>query len=579
MMVYRYWVEPATAQDAVLLMRQLARAAEYRRELTAIENRARVLTRAILSLPKDQRGPYYKMVQGAQRTVAKQARDRARADRPVPIIAEDGPGWLWHGDAGRFGGRLRGGNWDLGCSWGTCGMVDDAHDQSQRTTSIGKDLPTFVPGDEGVLAVQYQQHPSNASWRPTSAASLVGGEGTMCRIGADLVGKKTLRSVREGHEGGAKRLRTLMFRIGSEGARPIWANLYTFLHRPLPDARVVWVKLVCRRVALRHRWSLIVVTDAECRGRPDEVRGEAVGIDIGWRKMPAGGIRVAYWYGTDGAHGELVIPDQVIQRKGKSDSLQGIRDRERNEVSALWRAWLQEVPDSHPVRVAATAMHQWLQIRRYVSLYRLWEVNRIPGDEAMFGRVTAWLKHDRHLYAWQVNNLRRMRFQVEARIQDLAVELARRYAIVAVEERGMVPELVRRDDSMDDEESRLRRLNATRVGIVAPAFARAQLERFTKKYGGLYREINPANTTRRCAACGALREVRDPALLMLRCDACGAEEDQDLTSSKNIARIAVAQVQDETARAVAVANSGASPRKMGVRRTRKSLGSGAGAPT
>lgn len=564
MMVYRYWVEPASAQDAMLLMRQLARAAAYRRELIDIENRARVMTRAILSLPKDQRAPYYKLIAGRQRWATKFARDRAREDRPLPLVSEDGPGWKWHGEHGRFGGRTRGADWDLGCAWGTCGVVDDAQDQSQRTTSIVKDLPTFVAHDEGVLAVQYQQHASLLSWKPTSAASLVGGQSTLCRIGGELCGKQ-LRSGREG----AKRLRTVMFRIGSDGARPVWAHLYTLIHQPLPDARVAWVKLVCRRVALRYRWHLIVVVDQECRGRPDAARSAAVGIDIGWRKMPDGGIRVAYWHGTDGREGELVIPEHVHRRKGKSDSLQAIRDRERNEVGALWREWIDGIPSNHPLRVA---MHskQRLRVGRYVTLARIWERHRMPGDEAMFQRVTGWLAHDRHLYAWQAHNVRRMRLEVESRIRDLAVQLARRYELVAVEDRGMVPELVKRDPSADEDERRQRHLNATRVVVVAPAFVRSQLERFAKKYGAVYREIDPANTTRRCASCGAIRTYRDPAVLMLQCDACGVLEDQDRTSARNIERTASAQMRDEVERALEVGSSGACARKMRPRRTRRS---------
>lgn len=608
MMVFRYWAEPASAHDAAMLMRQLARAAAYRRELIEIENRARALTRAILSLPKDQRAPYYDMVRRGQHAASKWARDRARADRPIPIVSEDGP----------VGFSADGTGWEIGCSWGSCSMVADAQDQSQRTTTIGKDLPTFVPRDEGVLAVQYQQHKSDPKWRSTSAASLIGGQGTLCRIGGDLCGK-----IRRSGLEGAKRLRTVMFRIGSDGKRPIWANLYTLIHRPLPDARVVWVRLVCRRVGLRHRWHLIIVVDHECRGRADDVRGSAVGVDIGWRKMPDGGIRVAYWHGTDGREGELVIPDEVTRRKSKSDSLQAIRDRERNEVAALWRAWifgdsisaapssgadhgggsdstsavpsmgadldtggisaapsmgadlitravhLVGIPLDHPVRVAAQSMHQWLRIGRYVTLARLWSSNRIPGDEDIYARVHTWLAHDRHLYAWQINNLRRMHLQVEGRIQDLAVQLARKYELVAVEARGMVPELVKRDDSMDDDERRLRHLNASRVGVVAPAFVRAQLERFAKKYGALYREVDPANTTRRCGSCGVIREVRDPAQRVLQCDECGAKEDQDRTASRSIERVASAQVREEVAAALAPASTSGSARKMGARRTRK----------
>lgn len=586
MKVYRYWAEPATADDSRLLMQQLARAATYRRDLAHIENRARVLQRAILKLPVGERPPYRAMVQTAQRVESKAARDRARAATP---------------DA-------------LGCSWGTCGQVDDAFDGSQRTTKIWDDVSTHAPRDEGLLAVQYQRHESDPKWEATIASGLVGGDDTFVQIGGALVGKPKRRFP---GTTGAKRLRELRFRVGSKGRQPIWASLYTLMHRPLPDARVTWVKLSCRRVGLRYRWFLLVVVDEECRGTPDQNRAAAVGIDIGWRRRDDGSIRIAYWVGTDGREGELTIPELVHRRKGKSDSLKSIRDRERNEVSALWRAWIfgvtagpssgpdngevgetsaalnvgadvqprvatvesavpipgadtaHGVPRDHPVRVAAHAMHMWTRMGHFVLLARLWDQHRVAGDEAIYARVQEWLKHDRHLYAWEANNRRRMGLQVSALVDGLAVQLARQYDMVAVEDRGMVPELVKKDADNDQAEERLRALSATRVGIVAPASVRMAIERFSSKYGALYREVNPANTTRNCAECGAERVVDDPADLMLGCDKCGVIEDQDRTAARNILRRASTEVQAEIAEALAPANSTATAKRMGPRRTRK----------
>jgi transposase len=612
MKVYRYWAEPATADDARLLRQQLARAANYRRELARIENLARACQRSILGYPKDDRAAPRREVQAAQRAATKAARDLARMSGP------DG----------------------LGCAWGTCGQVDDAADHSQRTTKIWSDVSTFAARDEGLLAVQYQRHANDPKWEPVLASGLVGGDDTFVQIGGELVGKPKRREwviefrsgsyfvslgrdtggtasearrfaseeeaerylngmpfglraagamVKHVPGAGAARLRHLRFRVGSDGRKPIWANLYTLMHRPLPDARVTWVKLSCRRVGLRYRWFLLVVVDEECRGTPDQQRGTAVGVDIGWRKREDGSIRIACWSGSDGREGELAIEEVVHRRKGKSDSLKSIRDRERNEVSALWRRWIfgqdmaAEVPDDsdktitkgipvlHPVREAARSMHSWTRMGRFVVLARLWEGNRIEGDAAIYARVQEWLKHDRHLYAWEANNRRRMALEVAARVDNLAVQLARQYEMIAVEDRGMVPELVRKDAGNDQEEERIRALSASRVGLVAPASLRAALERFATKYGALYREVNPAYTTRDCATCGAERPAPDPADVMMGCDKCGVIEDQDLTAARNIMVRASAEVQQERAEALAPASSGSKPKRMGPRRTRRAV--------
>jgi transposase len=584
MKVYRYWAEPATADDSRLLMQQLARAASYRRELARLENHARAMQRSILALPKEERKPYQTAVQQAQRAATKAARDRARE-----TTADS-----------------------LGCSWGTCGQVDDAFDGSQRTTKLHVDVSTHAPRDEGLLAVQYQRHESNPKWEATMASALVGGDDTFVQIGDELVGKPKRRAP---GTTGAKRLQTLRFRVGSNGRAPIWANLYILMHRPLPDARVTWVKLSCRRVGLRHRWFLLVVVDEECRGVPDQQRGSEVGVDIGWRRRDDGAIRVAYWWGSDGREGELAIPERVTRRKGKSDSLKSIRDRERNEVAALWRGWIfgstsavptmetdtmlspvtsaapsssaddyllatsaalitgvdsaHGIPVDHPVRVAAKAMHMWTRMGHFVVLARLWDSHRVPGDEAIYARVQEWLKHDRHLYAWEANNRRRMALQVCALIDGLAVQLARQYDMIAVEERGMVAEIVKKDPEHDQDEERLRALSATRMGIVAPASMRAALERFAKKYGALYREVNPAHTTRDCAECGAARVVDDPAELMLGCDKCGVVEDQDRTAARNILNRARLELEAERAEALTPTSAGPKAKRMGPRRTRR----------
>lgn len=579
MKVYKYWAEPASRADADLLMQQLRRAATYRRELVRLENIARVMRRSILTRPKDERTEYMARLNAAQRVEVKRARDQARAP--------DATG--------------------LGCAWGTCGQVEDAFDQSQRTTKVWSDLSNHVPRDEGLLAVQYQRHADDPRWKPMIAASLVGGADTFVQIGGDLIGKPTKRAARlamtaEPSTGsdthatpptGAKRLRALRFRIGSNGRQPIWANLYTLMHRPLSEARVTWVKLSCRRTGRRYRWQLLVVVDEECRGTPDQHRAATVGVDIGWRKHVDGSIRVAYWVGSDGREGELAIPEAVHQRKGKSDSLRSIRDRERNEVAALWRQWIfgtsaavTETADldglgtagiavSHPVRAAAAGMHAWSRMWRYVVLARLWDHNRLPGDEQIYARVQEWLKHDRHLLAWDANNRRRMALQIQGRVDDLAVRLARQYEVVAVEKRGMVPNLIKKDDSHDQEEERLRALGASRTGLVAPASMRLSLERFTLKYGGLYREVDPAYTTRNCAECGVERELGDTKELVLSCHQCGASEDQDRTAARNIARRASAQVEAERAEALAPESTGSKPKKLGPRRNRRKAPAGA----
>lgn len=560
MKVYRYWAQPMSAQDNFLLMDQLAKAAAYRRRLTDIENRCRVLVRALIAsgMSEAEQDQLRVQIVNAQRSAVKAARDQARSPTHMGTPVYSGVG---------SGRRLIDPRDLPGAAWGTCGQVDDSVDMARRTTKFSSDLRTHVPRDEGILAVQYQQHKSDPRWRPVMADELVGGDDSFVHLGDELIAK----AKRPDQRPGAKRLTHLKFRIGSNGRSPIWANLYTLLHRPLPHARVTWIKLSCERVGLRYNWALIVVVDEECRGRPDDERADGVGVDIGWRMVPSG-IRIAVWHGTDGRHGELVIPEETYRRKGKSDSLRSIRDRERNEVAQALRKWIfgeddqPGLPVDHPVRVAAHSMHQWLRVGRYVHLTHVWQSNRLPGDGMMWEYVQKWLQHDRHLYAWEVNNRRRMALSVRARVEELAVRLARQYRMLAVECRGMVPALVKASGS-DDEW--LRALNATRTGMVAPASVRKMLEQYALKYGALYREEDPADTTRDCDACGVRREIEDQSQLFLTCPSCGTTSDQDMTAARNILRRATARVAQEAAEALEPVSSSGKRKKLAARRNRR----------
>lgn len=547
MKVYRFWAEPRTTADREKCQQQLNAAAVYRRDLSHIENCARKLSRSIQSLPKEQQVEFNKMISTGQKVANKVARTRARA---------------------------------AGCAWGTCGRVDDAIDQSRRTTKFFDDLSTFASSSEGLLAVQFQRHESDPKWRPVLASSLIGGDNNHVRISSTLVGKSTLRSQRSGNNAGAENLRILSFRVGSEERSPIFVEFYTAMdgygrgaktrergYKPLPDARVIWVCISCHTVGLRQRWELLVTVDEECRGEPDPVRAECVGIDIGWRRVE-GGIRTAYWAGSDGDHGELIIPDSVVNRKSKSDSLLSIRDNERNDIAAQWRTWIGTLPLTHPVRIEAVsrAMHAWKKVGRYVGLFRLWGQHRVDGDAQLYLLVQTWLQHDRHLLAWQANNRKRLTNQVGDRVDQLMINLARKYKIVAVEERGMVSKLVRRGASGEKPAVEVAR---KRIGVVAPGSITSAAEQWSKKYGAIFHEVNPAYTSSTCSKCG-LKMEGDLSQLVLHCSQCG-ECDRDRNAATNIQRRASREMRQKSAESLELRSSTGTTKKLPARRTRRKV--------
>jgi len=547
---YKYWCQPFSADDDRLLRGQLRLAADYRRSLAHLENRRRFLLRAIVKLPKEERPPFYALIKEPHNAEARRLRSL------IVKPPRDG---------------------ELGLAWGTYLLVEDAMDQSQRTTKALGDVGTFAARDEGLVGIHIQG-------RKIDAMSLVGGEDPFIRIGAELRGKVRRR---DGNLG-APRLRDLLIRVGSNGRQPIFAKLHILMHRPLPHANLSWVKLRCRKIGPSYRWEVGFTVDEVSTGQPHVDRAEAVGIDIGWRQTDHG-VRIAYWQGSDGRSGELIIPQGVVDRDGKSDSLRAIRDRERNENVVRLLAFRENIsaalskgadgkwdgatsatssdevdPRAHWCE-ATTHMHAWTRMGRFIGLFRAWSNARFSGDEQAFEATAAWLKHERHLYSWEAFNRRRQSFQVKGRIDALVVALVKRYETVGLEQRGMVPELVKRDIEHDGEEKALQRNNAKKMHACSPALVRMTLERFALKYGAAYVEIDPAYTTIDCAECSWRREeIADWSALDIACPACGVVEDQDKTAARNLLKMALASATDAT-----VEKSGKTKKKMSARRTRK----------
>ncbi len=512
MRVYRYWAEPLQ-DDLPALREQLKLAAAYARVLAEIENRARVLVRA-----KVKSEVFFKEQASARRWAYAQARK-------------------------------------AGLGWGTCLKIAEAVEHSRRTTGLQQDLRTHYPHGEGLVAVQIQ------ATKPLSSEDLVGGQDTRARIGADLVARR---------EGGARRLQVISLRVSStEDRQPVWVRLHALLHRPLGSGQVKWVLVTASRCGPKLRWSLQVTVDEATSASPNAVtvtRG-ACGLDIGWRRMPDRGIRIAYWYGSDGAEGELRIPADVIARNSKADDLRSIRDRNRADVQLRLHMLRDSkgVPDWY--REATTTLHVWKRTGYFVRLVDVWRNRRWSGDEDAWHAVEAWLHHDRHLWAWEANNRRRQSLQVAGRVRQFAVELARRYGVISVERTGIVPSLVRRREGASGEEQALRRVAAMRMHGCSPALVRRELAWIAPKYGATLIEQNPAFTTQDCAECDHRRmEVEDWSSLDITCAACGVVEDQDRTAARNLLRLASAPVPTKAGEPLA---SSVKKQKLSVRRTRK----------
>lgn len=527
--VYKYWCEPATSADTAALCNFIRLAADYRRELARIENRARDLLR-------------------------RQPDDATRA-----LIYEQ------QGIASR---AARARAVDGGLHWGSYQNADEAHSDSCRSTKIYDNVRTFVPRDVGCAAVHLQ--PARTLGEAEDWIRI----GGIVRKGSELNKSGQVRPARH---------RAVTLRIGTTPEKaPLRVNLFVRLHREMPDGAVVsWARVHRRRLGSKFRWELHF-TFADVRATPaPQNRAKAVGVDIGWRKLE-GCTRIAYWWGSDGREGQVTISDFVLGGDAKSDSLRAIRDEAKNVFRKKLCTWVAAIPDrSTWIVEECTFAHAWLKTWRFVRMAHRWRDERIAGDEQIFEEMAAWLKQDRHLWDWEAAGREKRQRRVGEIIRVLAVNLARQYDRVGIES-PMVAALVKkvarceacaklpkRCDACYQAE-RLRKLASGRVPHAAPARTRMEIKTFGAKYGALVLEMDPAYTTMDCAACGWRRDdVTDWASLQVGCSGCGVVEDQDRTAAKNLARLASDAILGEDGKPLAPGKTARSSKKLGARRTRK----------
>lgn len=354
---------------------------------------------------------------------------------------------------------------------------------------------------------------------------------------------------------------------------PVWATLFCRLHRPFPpDSRLKMVHLTRRREGTRDLWHVVVsvenvppVTDRAESGR--------VGVDVGWRKLPDGRLRVASWAGDDGRTGELTMSAEYVERCQRIPGLDSTRKKLFNVAHARLLEWVAanplpaawtEVTEAAP-RPPAAHLSAWRSEARLRQLVEFWTANRLPGDEAVFGDpaalaaererllarhapnrdagnlayhqvvkaaagqgdLYAWRLQDIHLLEYRVGLQRRTRAHREERMRLLAVGLRRRYRTAAVEDINWREDVLEKPEAEHDDE-----LAAVRAfhRMAAPG----RLLQLLAEHTAETVRVAPDHTTTDCHACGRRCEFDAARVLVHTCEHCGATWDQDHNAAVNL---------------------------------------------
>lgn len=412
-------------------------------------------------------------------------------------------------------------------AWGTRAVVEQSASAFRRGAP-----PKFHrwTGD-GKIAVQLQGG--------MSIDDLLGCSDTRLRL-ARANGERETIVAKNGRTVERRLWDKVSIRVGSQGRDPIWADLDCRIHRDFPeDCRVKWAYVICRRVATREEWSLIIVVD-RAGGFPhaDASAGGIVGIDVGWRQVP-GGLRVASWTGDDGSDGELILPMDDVGRWSQAERLQSIRDIAFAPVLAQVADWLDQRRESLPEEWTerARAIRLWRSPARLAALAIWWREHRLPDDGEILTTAELWRRQDKHLYDWQESQrAKAIRWRDDV-YRNFAADLRRRYRTAAIEDCDW-SDLMRRqtEESVENDAGMREYMRIASVGRLMEC-VRESLSKTVR--------VDPQYTTDTCHACGKRSPFDAANELRHTCTHCGANWDQDYNAARNLLAAASGLVESE----------------------------------
>lgn len=396
-----------------------------------------------------------------------------------------------------------------GVYWGTYLTIEQAMQGCRKGAP-----PRFLPfRGEGRLAVQFQGgEPARDMMQYGDAAD--------SRLQIDMAAHP------EGHKNPWRQAR---IRVGSIGKLPLWANLRVKVHREIPaDAEIKWAWISARRVATHTKWSLQLVLARDCGWDQQDRRidGGMVAIDVGWRVLPTGDLRTAYWVGDDGAEGQVVIPAERLARGRKVMDLQSIRDKNFDAIRKTLGEWLKIniVPEWAKERFVA--LHAWKAQAKLAAAVIAWRTQRFPGDDIL-DVLESWRKQDKHLYDWQEHQRKGEQDWRKNLYRNVAAQLSRQYSTAIIEDTDwrdfQTDAAVERDDGRFELEDFHRRTAG--VHVLNLALRHRMVECV---------EASAALTTQRCHRCQSVEPFDAAHELVHTCAACGATWDQDKNACMNL---------------------------------------------
>lgn len=425
-----------------------------------------------------------------------------------------------------------------GLYWGTYLVIEEAADAARKAPLWDKDGPhdpRFRRWDgTGVVAVQFQE--------ALGVDNLFGGKDT--RISIDPV--TAFDGSPKSSKRCAKEKKTkLRLRIGTVPGKkqPIFGEWDMLLHKEIPPGSSIrWAEVRRVRVADRfttdcepvlkdsdvesYRWFLYLTVDVpEEKVHRHNSGSGSVAVNMGWRLLESGDVRVGYYVGTDGEEGEIVVPKLVFDRFAKVDSLRGIRaenlNRLKSDLGLVLKAGASKAPSWFLQQVST--LDRWRSADRTHAFWSRWRQNRWDGDQGAFLILDRYVMRDVHLWRWEAHLRNKVLGHRRAMYQNVAANLARKYETLIVDNSNLRSLAEGSRDSDNPNVSIYRQAVSPfelRTCLVNAFYGRASF--------GVAKNI-----TVRHAACGSMEDV-DGKSMRHHCSKCAVEYDIDSNAAKNL---------------------------------------------
>jgi hypothetical protein len=332
-------------------------------------------------------------------------------------------------------------------------------------------------------------------------------------------------------------------RVGTPGGRHEevrWINAPTLLHRDLPAGARIKGAWMCReKVGTHFSHTVQFRVDAPARPLPPAPGDTTAAVNFGWRRLPDGGVRVAFLVTPTGHTEEVRLPDGVTSQIRKADDLKSILDSKFNEIKEIFGAWLKKA--KKPAWMAewwekrkAGPLAMWKGRERLAGLVRLWRDQRFKGDESIFAALEEWRKKDKHLTDWEAGARRRAACIRLEFYRQLSARWAQTYATFVMATFSLPP-LLRNstvsapgpeetERAKAEEQAQHWLARAAAVGLLRSTLKAAIL----RARGILQEPIFPAGHQpgKACFKCEAPTSTPREAM-MVRCDHCREAVDRD----------------------------------------------------